>query len=163
MPLSVVVGVFIAPTTKVAVGEATYRWAHQIVWCATGHCPVRPPCHPTVRVRPLELWQMGPPDGPVVHRTVTVHCPVRLLALLWLCALCPRIVHLAVDSWSRPLRLEAVAPLAHRTVRWIIAEWLFQKTRRWRVGVDPPWCNRHCPVCQTRAAFGFFCSLHFEP
>jgi hypothetical protein len=23
---------------------------------------------------------MGPPDSPVVHRTVTVHCPVRLLA-----------------------------------------------------------------------------------
>jgi hypothetical protein len=27
---------------------------------------------------------MGPPDSPVVHRTVTVHCLVRLLALLWL-------------------------------------------------------------------------------
>jgi hypothetical protein len=24
----------------------------------------------------------GAPDSPVVHRTVTVHCPVRLLALL---------------------------------------------------------------------------------
>jgi hypothetical protein len=36
-----VVGVFIAPTTKVAVGE--------------GCCPVRQPRHPTVRVRPLEL------------------------------------------------------------------------------------------------------------
>jgi hypothetical protein len=23
---------------------------------------------------------VGPPDSPVVHRTVTVHCPVRLLA-----------------------------------------------------------------------------------
>jgi hypothetical protein len=22
---------------------------------------------------------MGPPDNPVVHQTVTVHCPVRLL------------------------------------------------------------------------------------
>jgi hypothetical protein len=28
----------------------------------------------------LELCQPGPPDSPVVHRTVTVHCPVRLLA-----------------------------------------------------------------------------------
>jgi hypothetical protein len=35
-------GVFIAPTTKVAVGEAVYRR------CATGHCPVRQPHHPTV-------------------------------------------------------------------------------------------------------------------
>jgi hypothetical protein len=23
---------------------------------------------------------VGPPDSPVVHRTVTVHCPVRILA-----------------------------------------------------------------------------------
>jgi hypothetical protein len=32
-------GVFIAPTTKIVVGEG-----------ATGHCPVRQPRHPTVRV-----------------------------------------------------------------------------------------------------------------
>jgi hypothetical protein len=42
-------GVFIAPTTKVAVGEGCCRRAHQIL------CPVRQPHHPTVRVRPLEL------------------------------------------------------------------------------------------------------------
>jgi hypothetical protein len=41
-------GVFIAPPTKMPIGEAVCR-------CATGHCPVRQPCHPTVRVRPLEL------------------------------------------------------------------------------------------------------------
>jgi hypothetical protein len=46
--------------------------------------PVRQPRHPTVRVRLLELWQVGPPDSPVVHRTVTVHCPLRHLRLLWL-------------------------------------------------------------------------------
>jgi hypothetical protein len=33
--------VFIAPTTKVAVGEAVCRRAHRTVRCATGHCPVR--------------------------------------------------------------------------------------------------------------------------
>jgi hypothetical protein len=43
-------GVFIAPTTKPAVGEAVCRWAHQTVRCATGHSPVCQPCHPTVRV-----------------------------------------------------------------------------------------------------------------
>jgi hypothetical protein len=42
--------------------------------------PVRQPRHPTVRVRPLELLTCGPPYSPVVHRTITVHCPVRLLA-----------------------------------------------------------------------------------
>jgi hypothetical protein len=41
---------------------------------------VRQPRHPTVRARPLELLTAGPPDSPVMHRTVNVHCPVRLLA-----------------------------------------------------------------------------------
>jgi hypothetical protein len=88
------------------------------VWCAS---------HVTQplgfwRFRPLELCHPGPPDSPVSHRTVTVHCQVRLLALLWLYVNCPLTVHLSVDRWSRPLRLGAVAPLAHRTVWWIIAE-----------------------------------------
>jgi hypothetical protein len=73
-------GVFIALPTKMAVGEAICRWAHRTVRCSTGHCPERQPRHPTVRVRPLELWQSEPPDSPVLHRTVTIHCPVRLLA-----------------------------------------------------------------------------------
>jgi hypothetical protein len=53
--------------------------AHRTVRCATGHCPVRQPRHPTVRIRPLELLTCGPPDSPVVHRTGPVHCPVRHL------------------------------------------------------------------------------------
>jgi hypothetical protein len=48
-------GVVIAPTTKMVVGEAVCRWVHWTVRCATGHCPVSQPRHPTVRVRPLEL------------------------------------------------------------------------------------------------------------
>ena len=48
-------GVFIAPTTKVAVEEGCYRRAHRTVRCTTRHCSVRQPRHPTVRVRPLEL------------------------------------------------------------------------------------------------------------
>jgi hypothetical protein len=56
--------------------------AHRTVRSATGHCPVRQPRHPTVRVRPLELLSSRPPDSLVVHRTCPVDCPVRLLALL---------------------------------------------------------------------------------
>jgi hypothetical protein len=48
-------GVFIAPTTKMVVGEGFCRRAHRTVRCATGHYPVRQPRHPTVGVRPLEL------------------------------------------------------------------------------------------------------------
>jgi hypothetical protein len=43
-------GVFIAPTTKPTVGEGCCRWTHRTVRCATRHCPVRQPRHPTVRV-----------------------------------------------------------------------------------------------------------------
>jgi hypothetical protein len=55
-------GVFIAPTTKLTVGEGFCRMAHRTVWCATGHCPVRQPRHQAVRFRPLELLTSGPPD-----------------------------------------------------------------------------------------------------
>jgi hypothetical protein len=61
-------GVFVAPTTKMAVGEGCCRRAHRTVWCAS---------HVT---QPLELRQVGPPDSPVVHRTGTVHYLVLLLA-----------------------------------------------------------------------------------
>jgi hypothetical protein len=43
-------GVFIAPTTNSTVGEGCCRWAHRTVLCTTGHCLVRQPRHPTVRV-----------------------------------------------------------------------------------------------------------------
>jgi hypothetical protein len=75
-------GIFIAPTTKIAVGEGCCRMAHGTVRCTIGHSLVRQPRHPTVRVRPLELLTSGPPDSPVVHRIVTIHCSVCLLALL---------------------------------------------------------------------------------
>jgi hypothetical protein len=63
-------GVFIAPTTKPTVGEAVCRWAHRTVWCATGHCPVRQPRHPTVKVLTVstvgaltvgDRYPLGPP------------------------------------------------------------------------------------------------------
>jgi hypothetical protein len=73
-------GVFIAPTTKVAVGEGCCRRAQRTVRYATEHCPVRQPRHPTVRVRLLELLTCGPPDNPVVHRACPVHCTVCHLA-----------------------------------------------------------------------------------
>jgi hypothetical protein len=110
-------GVFIALTTKIAVGEGCCHMAHRIVRCATGHCPVRQPRHPTVRVRPLDLLTSGPPDSLVVHRTVPIHFLVRLLALLLLLCAQSRTVHfycsVADDHW----RCVAVTPLAHQTVR----------------------------------------------
>src|SRR5690242_12487506 len=73
-------GVFIAPITRMTVGEGFCRMAHRTVsGGATGHCPVRQPRHQAVGFRPWELLTTGPSDSPVVHRTGPVHCPVRLL------------------------------------------------------------------------------------
>jgi hypothetical protein len=56
-----VVGVFIAPTTKLAV------W-----WRLLSHGAP----HLAVGFRPLELYLVGPPGCPVVHRTSPVDCLV---------------------------------------------------------------------------------------
>jgi hypothetical protein len=60
--------------------EAAVAWRTGPGPVCTGHCPVRQPRHPTVRVRPLELLSSGAPNSLVVHRTGPVDCPVRLLA-----------------------------------------------------------------------------------
>jgi hypothetical protein len=126
-------GVFIAPTTKVVIGRGCCRWAHWTIRCATGHCPVRQPRHPTVRVRPLELLTAGPPDSPVVHWTIPVHCPVRLLApaltLRALSAHCSRTVHFC----RRPLALLVVAPHGTPDSPINYSGVAFPETRRWRV------------------------------
>jgi hypothetical protein len=146
-------GVFIAPTTKEAVGEGCCRRAHRTLSSA-------PATSPTVRVRPLELWLVEPPDSPVVHWTGIVHCPVRHLRLLWLLARSPRTVALSADHWTRPLRWRPLLRLAHRTVWWIIAERSPRIPEGGKFGVELPgatdivrWRTGHCLVRRTRAAF----------
>jgi hypothetical protein len=116
-------GVFIAPTTKVAIGDGCCRRAHRTVRCATGHYLVRQPRHPTVRVRPLELLTTGPPDSTEVHRTVTSLSGAPSGACSDY-ARAVRTVHRTVHFCRRPLALFAVAPhgtpdspVLHRTVR----------------------------------------------
>jgi hypothetical protein len=117
-------GVFIAPTTKVAVGEGCCRRAHRTVRCAS---------HVT---QPLgfdrwSFWHVG-------HRTVrwctgyvmfTVWCTIW--RLLWLCTRSRHcsLFTFAVDRWrcSRYSAGTPDSPVLHRTVRWIIAESHFQK------------------------------------
>jgi hypothetical protein len=87
--------------------------AHRTVWCATGHCLVRQPRHLAIGFRPLELYLVGPPGCPVVHRTSPVDCPVCHPRVL--CSSARRRAFNALQSTGA--REVAVAPLAHRTVR----------------------------------------------
>jgi hypothetical protein len=59
----------------------------------------------------------GAPDSPVVHRTVTVHCPVRLLTPALTFARAVITVHCSCTVANDRWRLEPLLRLAHRTVR----------------------------------------------
>jgi hypothetical protein len=143
-----VVGVFIAPTTKIWPLEGCCRMAHQTVRCATRHRPVRQPRQQTVGVRPLELWLVGPLGCPVVHRTGLVDCPMRQLRVLCPMRAQARIKCVTVDRCARSSRCSAGtpdSPVLHRTVRWIIAERpsIFPKVRSSAVSAL---VHGHCPV-----------------
>jgi hypothetical protein len=104
---------------------------------------VRCACHVTQplgfrRFRPLKLWLHGAPDSSVPHRTVRC-CTGQVLFTVW-CAFWRCSDSARADAYCSLLLLQTivgtivVAPhgtpdslVLHRTVRWIIAEWHFQK------------------------------------
>jgi hypothetical protein len=123
----VVGGVFIAPTTKPTVGEVVCRWAHQAVRCATRHCLVRQPRHPTVRVLTvltvgsLTAWGTGQ-SGATPDRHYSLS-GTPFSAVLALCELSAHCSAFAGVRWSRLLRWSRCSagtpdsPVAHRAVR----------------------------------------------
>jgi hypothetical protein len=81
-------GVFIAPTTKPTVGEGYCRWAHRIVRCTTGHCLVRQPRHPTIRVLSSNGFDRWSSDI-LGHRTVQCRTGQALFTVrctFWCCS-----------------------------------------------------------------------------
>jgi hypothetical protein len=114
----------------------------------TGHCPVRQPLYPTVRVRPLELWQLGPPDS---HCSLSGAPSAPTLTLQALFAPCSRTVHLlqtTVGAVAIATHGTPDSPVLHRIVWWIIAEWHFQKPEAEQFRVELPgapdtvrWCT----------------------
>jgi hypothetical protein len=144
------------------------RWGGCLSYDAL-NSPVRQPRHPTVGFRPLELWSLGPPDSPVVHRTGPVDCPVRLLTPALTSAHAGAHCSTFIVLYRRPLARIAIAPLAHRTVRWIIAERppKFPKAGKFRGDLLVHWTLSggapDSPVRQTRAAFGMLCCLVLNP
>jgi hypothetical protein len=113
-------GVFIAPTTKTAVGEGCCRWAHRRVRCATGHCLVCQPRHPTVRVLKVStvgaLTTWGTEQSGAAQES---HCSLSGVpsGTALLCKNCPRTIVLLQVSVGVDRCAGVVAPLAHRTVQ----------------------------------------------
>jgi hypothetical protein len=164
-------GVFIAPTTKLTVGEGFCRMAHRTVRCSTGHCPVCQPRHQAIGFWPLELLTTGPlavrwctrqslslsdaPSGAALTSArAGAHCSRLLFCCRWPLALYSRFSAGTPDS-----------SVLHRTVRWIIAERLpvFPKVASLELGSlvhrTLSGGTPDSPVCQTRAAFGLSFAL----
>jgi hypothetical protein len=147
MPLSVVVGggVFIAPTTKVAIGDGCCRRAHRTVRCAN---------HVT---QPLgfdrwSFWQLG-------HRTVrwctgqslfTVRC--AFWRLLWLCTCSPHcpphctLLQTTIGAVSRCSAWHTGQSGATPDSPVNYSGEHFPETQSRGVWSDSPWCTGHCPV-----------------
>jgi hypothetical protein len=104
-----VVGVFIAPTTKIWLLEGCSRMAHPTVRCATGHCSVRQPRQQTVGALTCgPAWLSGgAPDRPCRLSGVPPACGLLLCARR-------RAFNALQSTVAREV---AVAPLSHRTVR----------------------------------------------
>jgi hypothetical protein len=119
-------GVFIALNHQITVWAGCCRWAHRTVWCAN---------HVT---QPLGFWSIWPLEALSCSGTrqsgaapeSTVHYLVRLWPLFWLlpCTVALSGALFAVDrcAGSRYSAGAPDSPVAHRSVRWIIAE------RAWR-------------------------------
>jgi hypothetical protein len=165
-------GVFIAPTTKTAVGEGCCRWAHRTVRCATGHCPVRQPRHPTIKVLTvstvgaLTAWATGQfgvaPDS---HYSLSGAPSGTALTLRELSAHCSRCQStIGVDRCTGVLLLRwhtgqpgdpSDSPVNDSGARP-------QKSEGEEFEVDPPWCTRQsgAPV---QGSLRFLCSFLLNP
>jgi hypothetical protein len=112
-PLKWPVGeVFIATNQIIAVGEGCWRWVHRTVSGA-------PPCHLVVRV-----WSWSTVGGFVLmcHRIVRCHTGQSGAPLTCCSDFCrDTVLHCSSVRVDHCAQI-AVALVAHRTVRWIIAE-----------------------------------------
>jgi hypothetical protein len=149
-------GVFIDSNHFLAVGWFCWRWAHRTVWWRTRHSLFTVRCAPRRHARwsseRVDRWSLCPvfaPDSPVPHKTCPVRSDFSTLTL-------SRTVKFTLCLCRRPLRELAVAPLTHRTVRWIIAEralWIPESG--WFAGCSA-WCTGHGPVRQRQHTLNSF-------
>jgi hypothetical protein len=127
---------------------------------------VRQPRHPTIRVLTvstvgaLTSWGTGQSGAaPDRHCSLSDAPSGAALTLRELSTHCSR--HCSLLQ----MIVGAVAVAPHGTPDSLVnySGVAFQKPEAEEFGVYDPWCTGPCPVRQTRAAFGFFCSFLFEP
>jgi hypothetical protein len=120
-------GVFIAPTTKTVVGEVCCRRAHRTVRCTTGHCLVRQPRHPTVRVLTVSTVRALSSRG-TGHVLFTVRCA------FWRCSDSAHAdAHCSLLLLQTTVGAVAVAPHDTPDSPVNYSGVAFSETRRWQV------------------------------
>jgi hypothetical protein len=161
--------VFIATNHLVVVGEGCWQWAHWIVWCATGHCPMRRHVTQSLGLgagRPLEaLSSCGTRQS---GATSDMYCSLSgaPLTLRSDCAAhCSSRQVLLQSSVARSSRCSAGtpdSPVIFSGVRLLKPEsGLLDSVRSW--------CTGHCPVahrtfrCARPEHTRFLCFFDFEP
>jgi hypothetical protein len=162
-------GVFIVLTTKTAVGEGCCRWAHRTVRCATGHCPVRQPRHPTVRVLTVSTVGAlascrtgqsgaasdsycsvsGAPLTPALTSTRTVHALFTLLqTTVALLAIAP------LGAPDSPMNYSGAALQKPEGGKFEVVQPWAPDTVRWHTGQSG---------APDQGSLRFFCSFHLNP
>jgi hypothetical protein len=151
----------------------TNRWGGCLSMGATGHCSVRQPRHPSVRVLTvstvgaLTTWGTGQ-SGAALDR----HCSLSGAPSGAALTLRELSAHYSRLLLSRCSAGTPDSPVTHRTVRWIIAEWLSRNPKVKSLACMVPgapdtvwWCIGHCPVAHrtVRCARPGFSSVSFAP
>jgi hypothetical protein len=170
--VEVVGGLFIALTTNSTVGEGCCRWAHRTVRCTTGHCLVRQPHHPTVRVLTvltvgaLTSWGTeqfgaapdrhcslsGAPSGAALTlRKLSTHCSRCRWPLESTVALASRCSAGTPDS---PVNYSGVALQKPEGSK-------FEVIRPW--APDTVWCHTGQSGAPDQGSLRFLLLLSFEP
>jgi hypothetical protein len=121
--------------------------------------------------QPLGFWSFWPLEAlsssGTGHALFSVRCASDLQ--LWLCAHCSSLFIWSPRFCSRPLREVAVAPLVHRTVRWIIVERTWRNPRVAGLALYGPgapntvlWHTGQSGA-PDHSTFGFFAPLYLNP
>jgi hypothetical protein len=103
-------GLFIAPTTKLAVWWGCLSHGASDSPVHTGHVQCASHVTKAIGFRPLELCLLGPPGCPMAHQTCTVECPVRQHGRAWLLRALARIQCAAGSRWRRSICSSAGSP-----------------------------------------------------